>query len=284
MGSTEENGLQNSSASSVTGSLRGHPGPNTRGLFSRRDGHMPTSPTPPSPGLGESSKRNTLAAVTNAAASAKRWGLNALQRHNDAAAAKNTLATSDSPLNLDQPMGRGRPLPPPGTPLPMPDKRTKTAPISVAKRKPLPPPSFPKLELGEQGTPPPLPVRQHMAESSQDDGDNVLVVAAPADSEPTTPAEATHVQDLIAEENLEEGDASDGHDEAQYSSASAPDVSSIFAGTQNDVQPHASGEHLPRPLNPQIQHDASDDEFSAWMDNPGEPQATLATPDEVQSN
>lgn len=132
-----------------------------------------------------------LSSVANAAATAKRWGLNAL-------AARNSELSSahDSP-NLNEPMGRGRPLPPPGMPLPPPDKKTKTAPIPVPKRKilppHLPPPGMPPREstqepsniVKRQMAPPPLPMRR--SDSPIDDGsDGIFVVAAP-ESEPTTP-------------------------------------------------------------------------------------------------
>jgi hypothetical protein len=143
-------------------------------------------------------KRLSLAAVTNAAATAKKWGWNAIQRHGDQMTDGSTEAAEPSPPLV---MGRGRPLPPPGTPLPPPDRKTKTAPIPVPKRKPIPPPTLP-LRHKDSGSesngiqsprhpvpPPPLPNRRSKEESitlSADDG--LLVVAAPAgDSEPTTP-------------------------------------------------------------------------------------------------
>ncbi|CAK7270604.1 hypothetical protein SEPCBS119000_004173 [Sporothrix epigloea] len=74
-------------------------------------------------------KRSTVlaAAMTGAAQSAKRWGINALQRRAAAAAdrkAKSNLeqrtTSSGEPLDLSKPMGGGMPLPPLGEPLPMP--------------------------------------------------------------------------------------------------------------------------------------------------------------------
>jgi hypothetical protein len=102
-------------------------------------------------------------------------------------------------------MGRGQPLPPPGTPLPPPGRKTKTAPIPVPKRKPipqtLPPPNLPqrpKLSESEPNgssihrypvPPPPLPKRRDESRRSTESADDgLLVVEAPAnDSEPTTP-------------------------------------------------------------------------------------------------
>jgi hypothetical protein len=141
-------------------------------------------------------KRLSLAAVTNAAATAKKWGWNALQRQGE-----HKSISEESPRPLV--MGRGQPLPPPGMPLPPPDKKTKTAPIPVPKRKPIPPPNLQPNSRDARNDmdvsnfrrhpvpPPPLPDRpnkenKHENNSSRDDG--IFVVAAPAaDSEPSTP-------------------------------------------------------------------------------------------------
>jgi len=145
-------------------------------------------------------KRLSLAAVTNAAATAKKWGWNAIQRHGDQKPDVFSEATDSQPLV----MGRGQPLPPPGTPLPPPNRKTKTAPIPVPKRKPIPPPALPqrrKDSVEESKTvhsqhhalpPPPLPKRRDdVPDDSTDDG--IFVVAAPAgDSEPSTPMSEEH--------------------------------------------------------------------------------------------
>ncbi|KAI2620554.1 hypothetical protein GGR54DRAFT_104572 [Hypoxylon sp. NC1633] len=171
-------------------------------------------------------KRNTLTAMSNAAATAKRWGLNAIQRQTDRNGGNggiNGRKLSDPPLDLNMPMGRGQPLPPPGTPLPGPGKKSGPMPIAP-KRKPVANP--PALPLARQGTgnlhetagvkgeremevverrpvpPPPLLSRRRRVSQIHDmrNGgggevettveDNVLVVAAPiADlSEPESPS------------------------------------------------------------------------------------------------
>lgn len=184
----------------------------TRALFPHKENAAGDDTAPPhSPGISEreQQRRNALAAVTNAAASAKRWGLHALQRHNDSN--KNGKAPGDeASVDLKQPMGRGRPLPPPGTPLPMPDKKTKTAPPPVPKRKPVPPPvSQERPSPGHQEhthteqrrpvPPPPLPRRRHVPASDQQESEDtgMLVVEAPAESEPTTPLSATHSSSYV---------------------------------------------------------------------------------------
>ncbi|KAI1760205.1 hypothetical protein GGR53DRAFT_470532 [Hypoxylon sp. FL1150] len=168
-----------------------------RGFFSRKE--ATPSPALSASGTSEGNKRNTLAAVSNAAATAKRWGLNAIQRQSDRNG-PNGRKLSDPPVDLNQPMGRGQPLPPPGTPLPGPGKKA-TSPMP--KRKPVaPPPSLPRKSTsslseakGERRSvpPPPLPSRRrrvsqiHVGNEVSSE-DNVLVVAAPlADSEPNSP-------------------------------------------------------------------------------------------------
>jgi hypothetical protein len=142
-------------------------------------------------------KRISLAAVAGAAAQAKKWGWNALQRTGD-------HKNDDHPDESDRPrvMGRGQPLPPPGVPLPRPDKKSKTAPIAVPKRKPIIPPPTPEKHKENPNTskplspqrhavpPPPLPKRRKIAEGkeNQNGDDGLLVVSAPmTDSEPASP-------------------------------------------------------------------------------------------------
>lgn len=146
--------------------------------------------------------------MSNAAATAKRWGLNAIQRQTDRNGGSiNGRKLSDPPVDLNQPMGRGQPLPPPGTPLPGPGK--KSAPMAIMpKRKPVaPPPGLPRRSTGNLSDtkverrpvpPPPLPTRRRRVsqihntpgnEGASSTEDNVLIVEAPtADSEPNSPS------------------------------------------------------------------------------------------------
>lgn len=154
-------------------------------------------------------KRISLAAVQSAAASAKTWGWNAIQRQAEkrAEAQAHTEQQQQPPLSpVPKVMGRGQPLPPPGMPLPGPDKKSKTAPIPVPKRKVAPPPSLPpnkpqplqedldKEKRSHHPLPPPvLPTRRSRGSTNggsttTDDNDGLFVVSAPHDSTPTTPA------------------------------------------------------------------------------------------------
>ena len=182
---------------------------------------------------GAETKRLSLAAVTNAAATAKKWGWNAIQRHGDQRNDGSSEAAEPSPPLV---MGRGRPLPPPGTPLPPPDKKTKTAPIPVPKRKPIPPPALPQRHkdsgnesngaqsAGQPAPPPPLPRRRNQNESIGETADDGLfVVAAPAgDSEPTTPMSEnapTYMQPWVDDVDEEDEDAQ----QSQHSVTSEPE-------------------------------------------------------------
>jgi hypothetical protein len=177
--------------------------PSTRsfGSFSRDRREDSTSSSGKSSTTEPNNKRLSLAAVAGtAAATAKKWGWN-LQKQGG----QKLDGTTEGPEKFSRPlvMGRGQPLPPPGTPLPLPDRKTRTAPIPVPKRKPLAPPNLPERhkddgnESNGNGSqqhsvpPPPLPKRRSRDETKdvhETGDDGLLVVEAPAnDSEPTTP-------------------------------------------------------------------------------------------------
>ena len=207
-------------------------------------------------------KRNALAAVSNAAASAKQWGLSALQRHalNKAGAGKDAPSpASEAPLDLKQPMGRGRPLPPPGTPLPMPDKKTKTAPIPVPKRKIVPPPVLEhrneptehQHERRQPMAPPPLPNRWQRQNEHTRDEDNVLVVAAPVDSEPASPLSGSHTPSVE--------DHSGGIGTPPTESEVLVETSH---GSETSKGQASGGAESPNTTS------VDDDDYSAWMDEP----------------
>ncbi|KAI0172740.1 hypothetical protein GGR52DRAFT_545831 [Hypoxylon sp. FL1284] len=235
-----------------------------KGFFSRKD--ATPSPAPSINGTPEGNKRNTLAAMSNAAATAKRWGLNAIQRQGDRNGAHGRKL-SDPPIDLNQPMGRGQPLPPPGTPLPGPGKKV-TSPMP--KRKPVaPPPSLPRKSSGSLSEtkserrsvpPPPLPSRRrrvsqiHVGNEVINE-DNVLVVEAPlADSEPNSPlvqvehddedsiSAAAYVQpwvedaeELEASPSEESGEATTGSEEEEMSTSAAGKTSTISAKRPPDL-------------------------------------------------
>lgn len=101
----------------------------------------------------------------------------------------------------EHPIGRGRPLPPPGQPLPFPERpSTKLSQSGSAKKKPLPPPLLPQRRQDEtkrrpvQAPPPPLPNRRKQEPTAEGDAgdEGLMVVEAPPESEPATPIEDSH--------------------------------------------------------------------------------------------
>ncbi|KAK1983377.1 hypothetical protein LZ30DRAFT_588523 [Colletotrichum cereale] len=183
-----------SPTSSPRGSVKSTTGSVSKGLFRREN----TGSTNSTTSTNGETKRTTLSAVANAAVTARQWGWNAIQKHKDA---KNGNGTEQAPpLDLNQPMGRGRPLPPPGTPLPPPERGSKVTTIPVPRRKAMPPPNLPERAQSTASSeskperrpvpPPPLPSRRHIDTHRATDeggGEGLLVVEAPLDSEPSTP-------------------------------------------------------------------------------------------------
>lgn len=256
-----------SPAPSSRNSIKSGTGSIGRGFFSRKENSSPAASTHSNGGTPEG-KRNTLAAVSNAAATAKRWGLNAIQRQTDRNGV-NGRKLSDPPVDLNQPMGRGQPLPPPGTPLPGPGK--KAVPMAVPKRKPVaPPPSLPRQSTGNLHEkverrpvpPPPLPTRRrrvsqiHTTSNCSEGGseDNVLVVEAPlADSEPNSPALQTE-HEVEHEDSspeyvqpwVEDAEELDGEMDADYHANDAGSEDLIDMAADGEEEPSTPPELPPR--------------------------------------
>jgi hypothetical protein len=156
--------------------------------------------------LTNTDRKQALASINAATAAAQKWGWGVLNRNKQREAeAANRERTPETPI------GRGRPLPPPGIPLPPPERSPmKTNPFAVPKRRPVPPPQLPKrpdTTINEQSsdtsnlTPkPPLPERRNRQSSFQGDDehtDEVLVVEAPVESAPTSPVVDEHHDDFF---------------------------------------------------------------------------------------
>ncbi|KAL8354426.1 hypothetical protein RB601_004022 [Gaeumannomyces tritici] len=299
-----------SSAASIKESIRNQTGTLTRNFFLRhkvshealtgREGgdgsNGGSNATSPGHAPIDSPKRNALLTVTNAAATAKRWGLSALQRGGAGAAGNNGEGNNnpggrvgdgeeEETLDLSKPMGGGQPLPPPGTPLPMPEKKGKVT--VVTRRRPAAPPAHPhqlvatgegdggnggddassgsgqqqQQQQKQQRRPgrKPVPIaslskRRHMRQlDSPMGGDRVLVVEAPAaDSEPTTP------------NNTGDGDSGYMHRHPwaggdEYDDGGGPrtgGAGSAYAADDDDDDDDTAG-----------CGDDDDDGASAWMDN-----------------
>ena len=170
--------------------------------------------------LAQQAKPTTIAeqrkqAIASATAAAQKWssmGWGVLSKKQKQAQSPASLAESSPHATTAErtplaPMGRGQPLPPPGVPLPKPQKATMMSSIGnmVPKRKPvLPkrPEENGSVDWTESDSipkpisraPPPLPNRRRRQSSradlsqANDDGEDLLVVEAPAESAPSSPA------------------------------------------------------------------------------------------------
>lgn len=146
--------------------------------------------------LAASAEKRSAINLSSATAAAKSWGWGVLarnqQREKEAAAANGKLGTPELPI------GRGRPLPPPGTPLPHPERSLLSA-LPLTKRRAAPPPVPADRSARSDNNPmpapkPPLPERRKRQSPAQkvDLPDEVLVVEAPVESDPPTPVEDEH--------------------------------------------------------------------------------------------
>ena len=141
--------------------------------------------------LAPSDKRQSFPALGATAAAAKKWGWAVLTRNNDQKNTSSPKSGLDRVGTPEHPIGRGHPLPPIGQPLPPPDKRRST-PITIPKRKPLPPPSLPQRRADEtkaRAIPPPLPGRhkEDSSTASNTSNDGLMIIEAPLESEPASP-------------------------------------------------------------------------------------------------
>lgn len=267
-------------------SLRSQTGSVSRGFF-RQDTGASTSSVSTANSNGSGALKNpTLAAVSNAAIQAKQWGLNALQRRREANEANQRRNQPGGDrgrgVDLSQPMGRGRPLPPPGTPLPPPDRSSRPTKIPP-KRKPLPPPLLPgrgtpmdsyeggsgtpdgdassigaewKEEEGEKDgdevkkrrvPPPPLPKRRTATEGEE----RILVVEAPVDSEPSSPAKGSEFAPI----------------DAVSGKGDTPDVKESPAAHRTTEAGDEGSEERKSAAPAKVTEEDEDDGFAGWMDD-----------------
>ncbi|KAF7717259.1 Uncharacterized protein PECH_007536 [Penicillium ucsense] len=181
--------------------------------------------------LGKQSDEKSIGnvAISNAAAAAKKWSWSVFGKgetnHED--------TSRSSASKLDVPIGRGHPHPLPGAPLPRPDKfALKRNSGTLPKRKPVgtqpsspdkptaemtrpvPPPPLPRRKTSTGPSrpvpPPPLPQRKPVVQPDGTGGsiDNLLVVQAPHDSAPDSPATGElDLEDTLTESSLMGTDA-----------------------------------------------------------------------------
>jgi hypothetical protein len=155
--------------------------------------------------LTSGDRKQALASINAATAAAQKWGWGVLARNRRREALAGTGGgPEEGPPIPREPMGRGRPLPPPGMPLPPPPKPVKNS-FVMPKRKAIPPPLLPKrTDSHESGEPSPvkssssrpvLPERRRRQNSKQQDNEpenDILVVEAPSESAPASPAVNEH--------------------------------------------------------------------------------------------
>ena len=90
--------------------------------FSTTSAASSTSASMKSENARQKKTANLLAAATTATTAAKNWSWNALQNRAAKNAAGRRASEASSAPSPQEPMGRGQPLPPPGTPLPGPQR------------------------------------------------------------------------------------------------------------------------------------------------------------------
>lgn len=188
-----EDSASASSARPATSSFKSHTSSLGRSFFAKRESGNSSSSEAVLAG-GEL-KKTTLAAVTNAAEHARQWGWNAIRRQKE----QHRNGDKACQIDLSRPMGRGQPLPPPGTPLPGPVNGAAILGSTVARRKTAATAtgSIPEKvslendksdEESRASQPPRLPPRRRRRGASQqqeeDVEQNMLVVAAPPDESP----------------------------------------------------------------------------------------------------
>ena len=157
--------------------------------------------------VASAEKRQSIAAIGAATAAAKNWGWNVISRAKERQVHPNNLSDLDRVGTPEHPIGRGRPLPPPGQPLPPPERpSSKVSQNGAPKRKPLPPPILPERRQDEtkrRPVPaPPLPKRraQEAGHKSGSADEGLMVVEAPQ-SEPASPVNEHH--DLVGHLDIE---------------------------------------------------------------------------------
>ena len=151
--------------------------------------------------LAPSTENRPSINLSSATAAAKSWGWGVLarnqQRDKEAAAHNSKLGTPELPI------GRGRPLPPPGTPLPHPERSLLSA-LPLPKRKavsrPAPADQSGSTDNSHIQKPKPITAERKNRRSSvqrENQPDEVLVVEAPVDSNPSSPVGDEHLDEFF---------------------------------------------------------------------------------------
>ncbi|KAL8747342.1 MAG: hypothetical protein Q9190_000770 [Brigantiaea leucoxantha] len=138
-----------------------------------------------------SDKKQSMSSVSAATAiAAKNWSWNILSRAKEHRQPVNQTPDLEKPGTPERPIGRGQPLPPPGQPLPMPDKASsqKSQNGNATKRKPLPISNQSSRRQSDGKAkgdkPSALPPRRRKSSLSDDVGahEDLMVVKVPSES------------------------------------------------------------------------------------------------------
>lgn len=171
--------------------------PTTPTSVSSRSTKM-TNGTPVQPDGRSSEKKQSMVTLGAATAAAKKWGWSVLSRNHEQKASSDQNLGAERAGTPEHPIGRGRPLPPPGQPLPFPERpSTKVSQSGLLNKQPTAIPTLPSRQHGET-KPRPVPTKAFSArrrqysksDSSMGDG-SIMVVEAPAESEPSSPVNST---------------------------------------------------------------------------------------------
>lgn len=301
--SVESDKMSTTSSTSTKEAQKAQTGSLGRTFFLRRE-NSDASLSATSANSDASHKRNTLAAVTNAAVQARQWGWNAIQRQREA----RKHPEHPNGLDLSQPMGRGQPLPPPGTPLPGPNG--KFNPIGVPTRKPVPTVQTPQSSTTNESTehehpadhkhhhhphlhhhheqhstpPPPLPSRRRRNQSydhTNEPIENMLVVAAPDDSQPATPVTEDRnkawIVDTSREQTPQDSEASREPSDLTQGTSIGTSIAADEIESSGPVKLKAPAESTPTKSpaskSPMAKSPAAspviddDDDYSPWMED-----------------
>ncbi|KAL4922170.1 putative integral membrane protein conserved region-domain-containing protein [Aspergillus aurantiobrunneus] len=164
------------------------------GNKTRRSSVLESSTRSIAPSIASDTKSQSSLSLGMATSMAKKWGWSMFGRseHNT----DQESGVSRPAGTPEEPLGRGYPLPPPGTPLPTPAKVNKRHSVSVPKRKPVPATSLQDQDsLEENGRnssqKSSLPRRKPVfgLDDGADQSDELLVIQAPYDSVPNSPAD-----------------------------------------------------------------------------------------------
>ncbi|MCJ1458565.1 hypothetical protein MMC28_008938 [Mycoblastus sanguinarius] len=199
------------------------------------------APAPESRSTVPSEKRQSIPALGAATAAAKKWGWGVLSRNID----QKNQPDPNRAGTPKHPIGRGRPLPPPGQPLPFPEGPRSKMNTVPTKRKPVPPPPLPQRRHDETKTrpvpPAPLLNRKRQGSAPIDDAgvEGLLVVEAPPESEPSSPSDEKS-EDFIDGAEIENGESLRGHSpDKNFLPPEERDAGQLHGNPYDD---HASGQ------------------------------------------